>query len=303
MENTTTPDTSSGQGQTTTTPDTSSNVSGQGGQTPSSVSGQGANQTQRESVQSQGELPPQYLQELDKRTSHFNQKITEMGQTTSQYKQQLDQLTQREKQLGETLAQYYGIAPQGQAQQVDPVNLLLENPDKFWEMAAEKTGLKSKIESIEQREQAQVIGSYLSEQQLSKQSVAEKYTFLTDDMKAQVLDIRPYMPPRVAQIEQALNDQFVSNQDKQKLTRELDHIVASSLNQLGGYEGIAERNLGKVLAQNPTQFLQQAASVYNQKQFQAQRGGQFGGNFSGGAKTSGQQSSGAVNYSSETIYK
>lgn len=303
LENTTTPDTGSGQ-VSSPAPD-----SGNAGvQTPASVSGQGANQT-GESVQSQGNtgLPPQYLQELDKRTQHFNQKITEMGQTNAQYKQQLEQITQREKQLGQTLAQYYGIQPQGQTQEIDPVNLLLENPDKFWELAAEKSGLKSKIESIEQREQAQVISNFLAEQQGTKRQIESgehpKYSHLTPEMRKQVTNIAPYMPPRVAEIQQTLSNPYLPEQQKQQLLGELDRTVAAAVSQMGGYEQIAKLNFAEMFLENPQQSMQQLAQAYNQKQFQANRAGQFGGNFSGGAGVAGQQNSGGVRYTSETVYK
>lgn len=294
-----TPDVSSGQDHSSATPDTS--VSGQGGAIPENMSGQGATTT-GESVQSQAAgLPPQYLQELDKRTQHFNQKITEMGQMTAQYKQQLEQQQKREEQFKQSLGQYYGFND-NQNQPVDPLNLLLDNPDQFWEMAANKTGLKEKVERLEQMEKQQEVSGYLGSQEASMNTLKEKYNFLNDDLKKQVLDITPYMPPRVQQIQQALNDQFVSAQDKQKLTRELDTIVAQTLSQQGGYEGLALKNLGRVVAENPGAFLQQAAQTYNQKQFAAQRAGKFGGGYTGGAPTGAPQG-GGVKYASETVYK
>jgi hypothetical protein len=230
-----------------------------------------------------------------------------MGQTNAQYKQQLEQITQREKQLGQTLAQYYGIQPQGQTQEIDPVNLLLENPDKFWEMAADKSGLKSKIESIEQREQAQAVSSYLGAQQGTKMSIESgehpKYSHLTPEMRKQVTNIAPYMPPRVAEIQQTLSNPYLPEQQKQQLLGELDRTVAAAVNQMGGYEQIAKLNFAEMFLENPQQSMQQMAQAYNQKQFQANRAGQFGGNFTGGAGTAGQQNSGGVRYSSETVYK
>lgn len=300
MVNNDTPDVSSGQSQSSATPDTS--VSGQGGATPDVSSGQGATQTGNtvQSTESTG-LPPQYLQELDKRTQHFNQKITEMGQTTAQYKQQIEQQLQREEQFKQSLGQYYGFN-QNQDQQVDPLNLLIDNPEKFWEIAAQKTGLQEKIERLEQTERQQEVSGYLGQQEATMTELKNKYNFLNDDLKKQVLDITPYMPPRVQQIQAAINDQFVSSADKQKLVRELDTIVAQTLSQQGGYEGLALKNLGRVVAENPGAFLQQAGQMYNQKQMAAQRAGAFGGGYTGGAAT-GAPSSGGVRYASETVYK
>ena len=245
MENNNTPDVSSGQSQSSATPDTS--VSGQGGATPDVSSGQGATQTGNtvQSTESTG-LPPQYLQELDKRTQHFNQKITEMGQTTAQYKQQIEQQQQREEQFKQSLGQYYGFN-QNQDQQVDPLNLLLDSPEKFWEMAAQKTGLQEKVERLEQMERQQEVSGYLGSQESARNSLKESYTFLDNNLQKQVLDISSYMPPRVQQIQQSLNDPYVSTQDKQKLTRELDTVVAQALNQNGGFEGIAQKNLGRLI--------------------------------------------------------
>lgn len=306
MENNNTPDNSSGHAQTVT-PNAAGAASGHGSQSPDALSGHGAPSQQsigqsQTNLQTQPQFDPAQIESL---RNSFNSKITEMGQSNAQLRQQLEAIQAKEQQFAQQLAQHYGFNGQQSQESIDPVNLLLENPTKFWELAAEKSGLKSKVESLEQERQITAIDNYLANQTLSKQEIAGKYTFLSDEMKEQVFDIRPFVPPRALEIERSLNDQFISEDQRIQLHRELNSIVAKTLNSVGGYEKVAQANMGKLLAENPHGFMQASASMLAQKNFAAQRAGSFGGNFTGGAATEGSNgnSGGGVNYVTEAFIK
>lgn len=289
------PDTSSGQG---AAPSVNTQV-----QTPNVAHGQ-ANPNSSSTGQSQG-LPPEILQELDKRTSHYNQKITEMGQTNAQLRQQVEQYNQRQQQLAQSIAQQFGFAQQ--PQQPDIANMLFDNPQELFNLLREEAGKEynPRIEQLEQERAVDRSEKFL-ESQDKQRMIAENRIreTITSDPKLleQILDIKPYLDQKVIQLNQRLNDPTTSYEDRVKLDNELKLELAKGLQRAGGYEALVDRNLGKLFRDNPSAITHSLAQVMRQKQMQGNRTQAYS-NFTGGAPTQAGNQGNGIQFSSESVFR
>lgn len=293
LENST-PDSSSGQG--------SASSSNTQVQTPNVVNGQGQNQNSSSTGQNQG-LSPEILRELDTRTSHYNQKITEMGQTNAQLRQQVEQYNQRQQQLAQSIAQQFGFAQQ--PQQPDIANMLFDNPQELFKLLREEAGKEynPRIEQLEQERAVDRSEKFLESQDKQRMMLEQQ---LGESMKpeliAQVLDIKPYLDQKVIQLNQRLNDPTTSYEDRVRLDNELKLELAKGLQRAGGYEALVERNLGKIFRNNPTAIFQSGVDVMRQKQMQGNRTQAYS-NFTGGAPTQAGNQGNGIQFSSESVYR
>lgn len=134
------------------------------------------------------------------------------------------------------------------------------------------------------------------EQQLSQN--------FTKDVVDKVLDIKPYVDPKVTEMHNKLNDPnaILTEGERSQMTRELQLGLKKALENAGGYDALVDRNLGRMLRGDFGSIMQSAAKMIQQGQMQSGRSLGTAG-FTGGAPTAQPQGSGAIQFNSESVYR
>ena len=295
LENSTAPDTSGGQGGESTP-----THSGQGMTAPDAASGQGTqqgNSTTQRTVDTAG-LPPSALAELDKRTSHFNQKITEMAQQRAELQRQVQSIQQQQEQRNAALAQALGFGQQ--EQQADIVSELIDNPARLNEII--KAEAQKLVEPIQQqltsRETNEFLQTQLNEKAQIRESLKATGKF-SDQFIEQALDVSSLVDPSVFKDQHKLQDPMVSPQEKAQINAQIEQGIANFIRQAGGIRRLVHSKLGEQFTSNLDSITQQLVQSERQKQYAMSRGGAQSG-MTGAAGTQ-QASRSAVNYRTEYL--
>lgn len=282
VENTATPDTSSGHG-SMGTPDA---ASGHGEQTNT---GNGTVNPNQASPGSDYEARYQDLR------NSFNQKITEMGQLKSQLQQQLQSLQQQQEQRNQALAQALGFAQQEQEQ--DIVSQLIDNPNLLQEMIQQEANRV--VEPLQQKLVRKETNEFLTNQNYEKELLKQELSnTMSSEMINQVLDISSSLSPEVMQIQQKLQNPYLNADERNNLEFQLETKVADHIRQAGGIRKLVYSKLGELTATNFQGLMQDGAQILRQKQMSMGRTGGASG-FSNGAGT--QQ--GSSTYRSQSIFR
>lgn len=269
--------------------------SGQGVTAPSEASGQVNTQQNSSGNQSSG-LTPEMIAELQNRTVHFNQKITEQGQMLSEFQKQLQIAQQREEQTRQAMAAALGLSqPQ---QEVDLLTQLVQNPDSLKDLIEQQ--VQQKLSPLQQQLQSREVGEYLYSQGTEKTRLEQSLTGLVGkEVADKILDISSYLPAQTLQNYQRLqNDPTLTADQKQAMNQQINTELSQVLQSMGGYEGIVATQLGRQFLSNPDALLRSAMQIAQQNQFQAARG-VTNGNYSNSASNQG----GGFSISSEMMYR
>jgi hypothetical protein len=294
LENSAAPSEASGQGESTPS------ESGQGPVTPSDTSGQGTQQignstSQVAETQPSG-LSEAALAEIDKRTSHFNNKIAEQSYQRKQLETQLQQLQQQQEQRNQALGQALGfVQPQ---QQTDIVSELIDNPARLQEIIQQEA--QKMMEPLQQklttRETNEFLQTQLNEKSQIKESLKATGRF-SDQFIEQALDVTNLVDPQVFRDQAKLQDPMVSPEEKAQINAQIEQGIADFIRQSGGIRRLVHAKLGEQFTSNLDDITQQLVQSERQKQFAMNRNQSFAG-MSGGAATQ-QANRGNVNYRTE----
>lgn len=266
--------------------------------TPDVASEQGTIESSQVQQPNQSQsLPPELMQELDRRTVNFNQKITEMGQQRSALEQQLAQMQQAEQDRNQRLAEALGIAQA--EQQPDHINQFFEDPNYINNIIEDR--IKSALEPVQNELNSAKTGEFLKEQMVAKEQIKQQLgEFLEPAVLEQVLDITNLVDPQIQQITQQLSDPIVTPEQKANLEAQRNNLVAQHLQREGGIEGLVHKNLGRLVGSNFQGIMQSGAKQLQQKQLQMQRAQAAGGSFMNGAGMQNAQGAG-VGFVSESV--
>lgn len=298
MEQQSTPDTSGGQGQVDQAPSQAPAQTpdvglGQGQTDPR----QGIDQNQVQDTQSS----PEFREQFEKQSLHFNQKITEMGQTNAQLQQELAQLRQRDQNLGGLIAQHYGFESPQQDQ--DVIGQLIDNPQMLSELIKEQA--QKEVEPIKQQLAQKEASEYLQSQLVEKESLRQELgQYMDPAMIEQVLDITTLVNPKIVQLNQQLTDPTLNNEERSRLETGLKLEMAKEIRNQGGINRLVRTRIGETVTGDFGGFVKSAAQVHQQQQMQTRRAGVMNQMTGGAGMHSSQaQSNGGVSVRSESVFR
>lgn len=301
LENSTAPATGSGQGQAAPA-SSSATTGGQGFATPNQGNGQGTQQQTSSSNQSGVDtngLPQAAMAELDKRTGHFNQKITELANQRATLERRLQDFESQNQQRNQALAQALGFAQQ-QTQPVDIVSELIDNPGRLNELIQQEA--KKLVEPINQRlaqrDTAEFLYSQKSERAEIENSLRQSGSF-TDDFIKEAMNVTSLVPATIFKDAGRLDDPMVSQAEKVQINAQIENDIAKFIQQAGGIRRLIHSKVGEQFTSNLGSIAKQLVQSERQRQYAFGRGN-TASNMMGSAGTK-QAPRGAVNYRTEYI--
>lgn len=292
-----TPDAGSGSGSYTPTSDSGSSYNA----APTNVSGSGANPQSVSSSSQMGTdgLTPEARQVLDQHRNNFSQKITELGQSNAELRRQLQAFEQQQNQRNLALAQALGFAQQEQPTHL--IDELINNPKRLDEIIEAK--MQERISPLQQQLEAAQATEFIQEQESQRQAIKQNLSnYFTPEMLTKVMDITPYLDPRIIQMNNQLQDpnSLMTPNERQQAAYQVQMALRNSLQAAGGLEALVDRNIGKMVRGDFGAIMQSAARAMQQQQMQYGRSGSFN-SMSGGAPSQG--GNGGIQFSSESVYR
>lgn len=221
------------------------------------------------------------LVQYEKRLSDTQRAYHEQQRKLAEYEGKMQNIEQRNRQFAETIAQQYGIVqPQ---QQQDIVSTLMDNPDYLQELI-------NKAKEEVRGEYQQQFGirdskEYLTNQNTTKLEIKQRLSEkMSPEMVEKVLDISNLVSPKIMELNQALSNPTLGRDQRYQLEQRLQLEFAQELQNRGGYESLVSQRVGQVLMGNFDGLMQDAAKVYQKKQFSNSRAGALV-NYRNGAQT------------------
>lgn len=296
-EQTYTPDTGSGSGSYTPTSDSGSGYNA----TPTNVSGSGANPQSVSSSSQMGTdgLTPEARQVLDQYRNQSFQKISELGQSNAELRKQLQTFEQQQNQRNLALAQALGFAQQEQPTHL--IDELINNPKRLDEIIEAK--MQERISPLQQQLESAQATEFIQEQNSQRLAIQQNLSnYFTPEMLTKVMDITPYLDPRIVQMNNQLQDpnSLLTPNERQQAAHQVQIALRNSLQAAGGLEALVDRNIGKMVRGDFGAIMQSAARTMQQQQMQFGRAGSFN-SMSGGAPTQGNGA--GIQFNSESVYR
>lgn len=300
MENSA-PDTSSGQG--TATPDATP-ASGQGNTpvAPDAASGQGTqtvNSNAQSGIDTSG-LPPAAIAELDKRTGHFNQKVTELAQGRSELQRQVEEMRTQQEQRNQALAQALGFAQPEQSP--DLISELIDNPNRLQEMIQQEA--QKLVEPIQQNLNQRDTSEYMQTQLTQKSQIKEDLRAegrFSDAFIDEVLNVTNLVDPNIFRDQDKLSNPLVSMEEKQRINARIEAETAQFVRNAGGIRTLVSARIGDQFLSNMDDIAGQLLRSERQRQMAMGRGNTMSRMSGGAGMEAGASQQGAVNYRTEYV--
>jgi|TARA_R110000822_G_scaffold138001_3_gene275516 uncharacterized protein YukE len=286
VENTATPDNSSGHGEVST-------------YTPNDASGHGNNNN---TTGSSGTVNPSqpstggdYETRYQDLRNNFNQKITEMGQSNSQLQNKLQQIEQDNQHRQQRMAEALGFAQQ--EQEPDLVSQLIDNPQLLQELIQRES--QKMMEPLQQQFARRETNEFLTSQNHEKQTLRQELSGqMSENMLNQVLDLTNSLSSDVQKIQNSLQNTYLTSEQRNQLESQLETQVAQEIRQAGGIRKLVYSKLGEMTATNFQGLMQDGAQIMRQNQMSMGRTG-GAARYSGGAGVQQGQST----YRSQSVFR
>ena len=221
------------------------------------------------------------LAQYEKRLSDTQRAYHEQQRKIAEYEQKMQTIEQRNQEFARSIAQQYGIVQPEQQQ--DLVSTLMDNPNYLQELINQA---KEEVRG-EYQQQFGIRDSkeYLANQNYTKAEIKQRLSEkMSPEMVEKMLDISTLVNPNILQLNQSLNDPTLSPQQRGELEQRLQMEFAQELQNRGGYESLVRQRAGEMLMGNFDNLMQDAAKVYQKKQFSSSRAGAMV-NYRNGAQT------------------
>ena len=292
-----TPDAGSGSGSYTPTSDSGSSYNA----APTNVSGSGANPQSVSSSSQMGTdgLTPEARQVLDQYRNQSFQKITELGQSNAELRKQLQSFEQQQNQRNLALAQALGFAQQEQPTHL--IDELINNPKRLDEIIEAK--MQERISPLQQQLESAQATEFIQNQEVERQAIKQNLSnYFTPDMLTKVMDITPYLDPKIIQANNQLQDpnSMLTPNERRQMAHQVQIALKNSLEAAGGLEALVDRNIGKMVRGDFGAIMQSAARSMQQQQMQFGRAGSFNSMAGGAPSASGGV---GVQFNSESVYR